>query len=217
MTSRRHCKHCLACGVPFWPGPYFAEEGPPRALKVISNGGDLKLFSRSRWVRTAASEKVRLHPNPTGFDAPADIIIFENEFGLLQIDGRPSLLSRSLYEITSCRLYGLKNFSLPTTLPFYCFCSVFQSFPLGESDDRSPVGLAVLPVVLLPLVSPPRCFFAASPAKLRFSKLRSTSQARRMTSRRHCKHCLACGVPFWPGPYFAEEGPQVGLRPRQGR
>ena len=140
MTSRRHCKHCLACGVPFWPGPYFAEEGPPRALKVISNGGDLKLFSRSRWVRTAASEKVRLHPNPTGFDAPADIIIFENEFGLLQIDGRPSLLSRSLYEITSCRLYGLKNFSLPTTLPFYCFCSVFQSFPLGESDDRSPVG-----------------------------------------------------------------------------
>ena len=63
-------------------------------------------------MRTAASEKVRLHPNPTGFDDPADIIIFENEFGLLQIDGRPSLLSRSLYEITSCRLYGLKNFSL---------------------------------------------------------------------------------------------------------
>ena len=84
---------------------------------VISNGGDLKLFSRSRWVRTAASEKVRLHPNPTGFDDPGDIIIFENEFGLLQIDGRPSLLSRSLYEITSCRLYGLKKFSLSFSLP----------------------------------------------------------------------------------------------------
>ena len=68
-------------------------------------------------MRTAASEKVRLHPNPTGFDDPADIIIFENEFGLLQIDGRPSLLSRSLYEITSCRLYGLKNFSLSFSLP----------------------------------------------------------------------------------------------------
>ena len=77
----------------------------------------MKLFSRSRWVRTAASEKVRLPPNPTGFDDPGDIIIFENEFGLLQIDGRPSLLSRSLYEITSCRLYGLKNFSLSFSLP----------------------------------------------------------------------------------------------------
>ena len=68
-------------------------------------------------MRTAASEKVRLHPIPTGIDDPGDIIIFENEFGLLQIDGRPSLSSRSLYEITSCRLYGLKIFSLSFSLP----------------------------------------------------------------------------------------------------
>ena len=69
-------------------------------------------------MRTAASEKVRLHPIPIGIDDPGDIIIFENEFGLLHhMDGRPSLLSRPLYEITSCRLYGLKNFSLSFSLP----------------------------------------------------------------------------------------------------
>ena len=198
-----------------WPGPYFAEEGPPRALKVISNGGDLKLFSRSRWVRTAASEKVRLHPIPMGIDDPGDIIIFENEFGLLHMDGRPSLLSRPLYEITSCRLYGLKKFSLPTTLPFLLLLAVFFSPSPWESlTTGRRWGLAVsLPVVLLPLVPPPRCFFAASPAKLRFSKLRSTSQARRMTSRRHFKHCLACGVSLaWA--LLCGRGPPKGLEAR---
>ena len=116
-------------------------------------------------MRTAASEKVRLHPNPIGFDDPGDIIIFENEFGLLQIDGRPSLLSRSLYEITSCRLYGLKKFSLPTTLPFLLLLAVFFSPSPWESlTTGRRWGLAVsLPVVLLPLVPPPPvllCCFA---------------------------------------------------------
>ena len=90
------------------------------------------------------------------------------------------------------------DFSLPTTLPFFlplAVAVVFSPSPWESLTTGRRWGLAVsLPVVLLPLVPPPRCFFAASPAKLRFSKLRSTSQARRMTSRRHFKHCLACGV-----------------------
>ena len=122
-----------AAFVVFWCVLIFSKFSLPRALKVISNGGDLKLFSRSRWVRTAASEKVRLHPIPTGIDDPGDIIIFENEFGLLQIDGRPSLLSRSLYEITSCRLSGFKFFPLPTTLPlFIADWQCFLVLPFGR-------------------------------------------------------------------------------------
>ena len=77
--------------------------------------GGFEIISRSRWVRTAASEKVR-PPRFRGVLA-SGIIIFE--MGIRLTVDLLSLIS-STYEITSSRLSGLQNFRSRPPSPFSC-------------------------------------------------------------------------------------------------